>query len=139
MVTSIVTTVYVENLRQSSQFYCSLLGLIQTFEADWVIQLSSPANESINLTLQPSKHELIPVAFRKRPQGVSIAFVVADGDDVFAKAKSMGLEIIQEPRNEEYGQRRFLTVDPDGLLVDVSSACEPSAEVMAQYFGKSDV
>lgn len=44
----------------------------------------------------------------------------------------MNLEIIQEPTNEEYGQRRFLTVDPDGLLVDVSSPCEPSAEFMTK-------
>lgn len=79
------------------------------------------------------------MAFRKRPQGVSIAFVVPDSDEIFAKAESMGLEIVQRPKNEEYGQRRFLTVDPDGLLVDVSSACEPSAAFMMKYFGKSDV
>lgn len=138
MVTQMVTAIYVEDLQQSKGFYCGLLGLTPTFEADWAVQLSSPASESINLTLQPRAHELIPAPFQKRPQGVSIAFVVPDCDEIFAKAKSLGLEIIQEPKNEEYGQRRFLTVDPNGLLVDVSSACEPSAEFMAKYFGKSN-
>lgn len=136
MVKNMVTAIYAGDLQQSKEFYCSLLGLIPTFESDWVIQLSSLVNASINLTLQPRVHELIPAAFRKRPQGISIAFVVPDSDEVFAKAKSMGLEVIQAPKNEEYGQRRFLTVDPDGLLVDVSSWCEPSAEFMVKYFGK---
>lgn len=56
MITHMVTTLYVEDLQRSKQFYCTLLGLIPTFEADWVIQLGSPANESINLTLQPRTH-----------------------------------------------------------------------------------
>ena len=51
----------------------------------------------------------------------------------------MGLKIIQEPRNEIYGQRRFLTIDPDGLLIDVSSNCEPSPEFVAKYFGTESV
>jgi len=49
----------------------------------------------------------------------------------------MGLEVIQKPRDEMYGQRRFLTVDPDGLLVDVSSDCEPSAEFVAKYMSET--
>jgi hypothetical protein len=37
----------------------------------------------------------------------------------------MGLCIVQEPRDEFYGQRRFLTVDPNGCLIDI---CSPSNE-----------
>jgi uncharacterized glyoxalase superfamily protein PhnB len=54
-----------------------------------------------------------------------VTFVVPDVDAVFAKAKALGLAIVQEPRNEFYGQRRFLTVDPNGCLIDV---CSPWSE-----------
>lgn len=135
MVNQVLTSIYVDDLKRSKGFYESLLGLVSVFDADWIVQLTDADNEDVNLTLQPKNHELVPEGFRKQPQGFSIAFVVNDCDEIYRKAQSLKLEIIQAPKNEEYGQRRFLTVDPDGTLVDVSSACEPSPEFMAKYFG----
>lgn len=133
MLKRVVTTVYVDDLEKSKAFYCNLLGLVAGFDTDWIVQLSSPDNSAIELMLQPKKHELIPPAFQKSPQGSSVVFVVDDCDEYYSKAVSMGLEIIQEPKNEAYGQRRFLTADPDGLLIDISSQCDPSPEFIAKY------
>lgn len=135
MVERMVPALYVEDLDRSKDFYCDLLGFKPGFEADWIIQLSDPENASIELMLQPMKSDLVPSKFQKSPRGCSIAFVVKDCDALHRKAQSMGLEIVQEPKNEHYGQRRFLTVDPDGLLIDVSSNCEPSPEFKDKYFG----
>lgn len=139
MIERMVPALYVADLRRSKTFYGDLLGFKPGFEADWIVQLSDPENESIELMLQLRTHDLIPKAFQKAPQGSSIAFVVADCDVLYKKAQSMGLEIIQEPKNEHYGQRRFLTVDPDGLLVDISSNCDPSPEFMEKYFGSENL
>jgi hypothetical protein len=38
-----------------------------------------------------------------------------------ASQPELELEILQEPRNEFYGQRRFLNVDPNGCLLDICS------------------
>ena len=138
MVSEMVTAIYTDDLEASKQFYCHLLGLIPIFEADWIVQLSSPENDSINLSIQPREHELIPEKFRLRPQGFSIAFVVPSCDEIYSKALGMGLEIILEPKNEEYGQRRFLTLDPSGMLLDVSSECEPSDDFIAKYMSGSE-
>ena len=43
----------------------------------------------------------------------------------YQTAIAMGLTILQEPRNEFYGQRRFLLKDPNGCLIDVCSPWEP--------------
>lgn len=126
-------SVFSQDLERSRKFYADLLGLVPSFDSDWVVQLTSPSNEHINLTLQLRTHSSIPDGFRERPKGMSIAFVVSDVDSVFETANSMELEIVQAPKNEDYGQRRFLTRDPDGLLVDVSSPCEPSPEFIQQY------
>ena len=50
-----------------------------------------------------------------------LTFVVDNVDDIHARAVVRGLPIVQPPRDEFYGQRRFLTRDPDGTLVDISS------------------
>ena len=133
MLKKMATTVYVDDLTNAKAFYCNLLGLTAGFETDWIIQLSSPENSAIELMLQPKNHELIPKDFQKTPQGTSLVFVVDDCDQYYQKAVSMSLNIIQSPKNEAYGQRRFLTVDPDGLLIDISSQCEPSVEFMTKY------
>ena len=133
MVSAIFTAIYVYDLEASKRFYQELLGMVPVFESDWIVQVASPENEALTLTLQPRQHELVPENYRQPPNGVSVAFVVPDCDEVFKTAQAMGLKIVQPPKDEIYGQRRFLTIDPDGLLVDVSSPCEPSAEFKARY------
>ena len=133
MLKRVVTSVYVDDLEKSKAFYCQLLGLVAVFDTDWIVQFSYPDNSAIELMLQPKTNALIPQEFQKPPQGSSLVFVVDDCDQYYEKAISLGAEIIQTPRNESYGQRRFLTVDPDGLLIDISSQCEPSPEFVAKY------
>jgi len=47
--------------------------------------------------------------------------VVNNADDVFNIAIKENFEIVEEPTNTSYGQRRLLLKDPNGMLVDVSS------------------
>ena len=54
-----------------------------------------------------------------------MTFVVPDVDAVFNIAQRMQLSILQEPKNEFYGQRRFLITDPNGCLLDI---CSPWSE-----------
>ncbi|MCH9675760.1 MAG: VOC family protein [Gammaproteobacteria bacterium] len=133
MVIEHVIAIYVADLKRSKAFYQDLLELVVTFDSDWCVQMSSVQHPALKLTLQPRNHELIPEAYRHTPQGFSIAFVVDDVDRLYQRARSMNLRIIKAPTNEMYGQRRFLTLDPDGGLVDVSSPCEPSPEFIARY------
>ncbi|MEO1636984.1 MAG: VOC family protein, partial [Cyanobacteria bacterium J06631_9] len=58
------------------------------------------------------------------PTDMYVTFVVPEVDVTYQKAIEMGLPIIQEPRNEFYGQRRFLTRDPNGCLIDICSPWE---------------
>jgi len=50
-----------------------------------------------------------------------VTFVVPHVDELYEKARAMGATLVQEPRNEFYGQRRFLVLDPAGCLVDICS------------------
>ncbi|MEO0438717.1 MAG: VOC family protein [Pseudomonadota bacterium] len=117
----IFTNVCSEDLQKSKEFYTALLGLNVKYDSDWFVQLCSPVNSEIEYGNIQNSHNLVPKEYRQSPSGMYVTFVVSDVDTVYQKALYMKLPIIQEPRNEFYGQRRFLTKDPDGVLLDVCS------------------
>ena len=47
--------------------------------------------------------------------------MVNDADEIFEIAKAEKFEVVTEPTDTFYGQRRLLLKDPDGALLDVSS------------------
>ena len=95
------------------------------YDSDWYVQLRCPTNDALEFGIIARTSELVPAAFRTAPTGMYVTFVVPDVEAVFSKATSMGLVIVQAPRDEFYGQRRFLTVDPNGCLIDI---CSPWSE-----------
>jgi catechol 2,3-dioxygenase-like lactoylglutathione lyase family enzyme len=121
--TRLLTNLCSDRLAESRDFYVSLLGFKVTYDSDWYVQLRSPAHPELELGIIARSSELVPAAFQQSPTGMYLTFVVADVNAVHAQALALGLTILQEPRNEFYGQRRFLTVDPNGCLIDICSPC----------------
>jgi catechol 2,3-dioxygenase-like lactoylglutathione lyase family enzyme len=120
----ILTNICTDDLQKSKDFYVELLGFKVKYDSDWYIQLCSPGDGEIEYGLIKRNHELVPKEYQNSPTGMYVTFVVKDVDLSYKKALGMGLLIIQEPRNEFYGQRRFLLKDPSGCLVDISSPWE---------------
>jgi len=50
-----------------------------------------------------------------------VTFVVDNADEIFKIAESEKFQIVGEPTDTFYGQRRLLLKDPNGTLVDISS------------------
>jgi len=119
-----LTNICSDELQKSKDFYVELLGFKVKYDSDWYVQLCSPTDSEIEYGIMQRDHELVPPEFQKPPTGVYVTFVVDDVDVIYAKALNMELAIVQEPRNEFYGQRRFLTKDPSGCLIDVCSPWE---------------
>ena len=120
----ILTNICSDRLAESRDFYVELLGFAIKYDSDWYVQLASPENPEFEFGIIRRDHELVPLAHQTSPSGVYITFVVTDVDQSYAKALAMGLTIMQPPRNEFYGQRRFLTLDPNGCLIDICSPWE---------------
>ncbi len=121
--TRLLTNLCSDRLGESRDFYVSLLGFEVNYDSDWYVQLRCPSHPELELGLIARSSELVPAPFQQAPTGMFITFVVPDVDAVYAKALALGLPILQEPRNEFDGQRRFLTVDPNGCLIDIGSPC----------------
>jgi catechol 2,3-dioxygenase-like lactoylglutathione lyase family enzyme len=117
----LVTNICSDHLAESREFYIALLGFEVNYDSDWYVQLRCPTNAGIEFGIIQRDHELVPERYRSAPTGMYVTFVVDDVDAVYEQAKAMELSIVQEPKNEFYGQRRFLTVDPNGCLLDICS------------------
>ncbi|TIQ01671.1 MAG: glyoxalase, partial [Mesorhizobium sp.] len=75
----------------------------------------------------------IPEEGRGRTSGLLINFEVKDPDAVYERILAAGLPILRSLRNESFGQRHFITKDPNGVLIDVIKPIPPSAEFLAQF------
>jgi len=120
----ILTNICSDDLQKSKDFYVELLGFNVKYDSDWYIQLCSPEDSEIEYGIIQQDHELVPEEYRNAPTGMYVTFVVNDVNTTYEKALEMNVPIIQEPRNEFYGQRRFLVKDPNGCLIDICSPWE---------------
>ena len=120
----ILTNICSDDLQKSKEFYVELLNFKVKYDSDWYVQLCTSEDSELEYGLIKRSHELVPKEYQHKPNGMYITFVVSDVDETYKKAIEMSVPIIQEPRNEFYGQRRFLTQDPDGCLIDICSPWE---------------
>lgn len=124
-----------DDLRATRDWYTSLLGYVADFESDWFIHLHGPENDQIELGIMARDSELIPQAHRARPVGGMLTVVVDDVDDLYRRAIGGGFTVVEPPRDLFYGQRRMLAKDPNGMLVDISSPCDPDPDWLASLQG----
>lgn len=114
-------------------FYVRHFGFRPLFESDWYVHLQSAADPRVNLAILAGDHETIPVSGRGEASGLLLNFEVEDVDAVHEQFLAAGLPILLELRDESFGQRHFITADPEGVLIDIITPIAPTAEFAAQY------
>ncbi len=124
-----------DDLRATRDWYVNLLGYVADFDSDWFVHLQAPGQEQVELGIMARSSELIPQAHRARPVGGMLTVVVDDVDDLYRRAIGGGYQVLEPPRDLFYGQRRMLAKDPNGMLVDISSPCEPDPQWLASLQG----
>ncbi len=117
----------------TAAFYIEHFDFKPLFESDWYVHLQSVDSRRVNLGIVQGDHETIPEEGRGQTSGLLINFEVADPDAAYARAVATGLPILRTLRDEPFGQRHFITWDPNGVLIDVIKPIPPSAEFLAQY------
>lgn len=115
----------------TSAFYREHFGFVCAFEASWYVSLRSDVSE---LAVLDADHWTIPAGYGTPSAGVLINVEVDDVDAVYQRLVVDGsLETVLSLRSEDFGQRHFIVPGPDGVLIDVISPIEPSAEFAAAY------
>jgi predicted enzyme related to lactoylglutathione lyase len=99
-----------ERLETSRDFY-GLLGFEEVMNMGWVTTLASPSNPTAQIGFLTEE--------RTAPVVPDLSVEVEDVDAVYARVVASGAEIVREPRDEEWGVRRFFARDPNGRVVNV--------------------
>lgn len=128
---SIFPVVQARDVARSRDFYRDLLGLTVVFDSGWYVQLQAPGTDVVQLGIVEQEHHTVPEGFRTVPAGVLVSVEVDDVDQVHARAVTAGMPVVLTLRDEDFGQRHFMTTDPDGLLVDVITVIPYAADVAA--------
>ena len=108
-------------------------GFAPMFETDWYVHLQMPEDPAMNLAILDGQHPTIPAVGRGRSTGLLLNFEVEDVDAVYDAVRAAGLPILREIRDEDFGQRHFITADPNGVMIDVIKPIPPSADFSVLY------
>ncbi|AIC29063.1 glyoxalase/bleomycin resistance protein/dioxygenase family protein [Rhizobium etli bv. mimosae str. IE4771] len=131
--TSYYPVIMTGDVEGTAAFYCAHFGFKALFESDWYVHLQSAEAEHVALAILDGSHETIPAAARGEVRGLLLNFEVEDVDRIYEACRNAGLPILREIRDEDFGQRHFITADPNGVLIDVIKPIPPSAEFAAMY------
>lgn len=132
-ITSYYPVIITGDVKGTTAFYVTHFGFSPAFESDWYVHLMMSDDPSINLAILDGDHETIPENGRGRASGLLINFEVEDVDAEHDRLVAAGLPILRSLRDEEFGQRHFITEDPNGVLIDVIRPIPPNAEFAAAY------
>lgn len=124
-------------LFEARDFYTMHFGFDVLFEASWFVYLAGPGEDGTRgatLAFMAPDHPSVPPgpeAFDGK--GMILTIEVSDVAAMFDRLNAQGAPIIHPLTDEDWGQRRFMTRDPAGVLVDVVQQTEPAAGFWDRY------
>lgn len=131
--TSYYPVLMTDSVAETAAFYCRHFRFQPLFSSDWYVHLASTEADGVNLAILDGRHHTIPAVGRGQVSGVLLNFEVEDVDGEYARAQAAGLPILLDLRDEAFGQRHFITADPNGVLIDIIKPIPPSAEFLQNY------
>ncbi len=131
-ISSFYPVICTDKVEASKQFYTTNFPFEISFETDWYVSLVS-ADNKFELAIVKYHHPSVPESFRNHIQGVILNFEVENVDSVYERFKEQNVEIVQNLKDEEWGQRHFIISDPNGILIDIIEMIEPSIEYLNDY------
>lgn len=137
MINSSYAVIKTKKIAETTSFYERYFSFEKTFESDWYVSLKSGANE---IAILDPDHKTIPEKFRGRQSGPEtlLNFETDRVDSIYKKFMEDDLKIHLELRDEPWGQRHFISEDPNEIAIDVIKVIPPSKEFIDQYMSDSN-
>jgi len=130
----LITTPHVFAARD---FYVRHFGFEPLFQASWFVYLAGrdeAGEHGPTLAFMLPSHPSNPPGPEPfSGAGMIITMEVADAAAAHRKLTESGAPIIHPLTDEPWGQRRFMTRDPSGVLIDVVEQTEPKPGFWEKY------
>ena len=131
--TSYYPVIMTGDVAGTAAFYQRHFRFRPLFTSDWYVHLQSADDPSINLAVLDCTHKTIPAGQRGKVSFFILNFEVEDPDSIHEACHAAGLPILLPLRDEAFGQRHFITADPNGVMIDIIKPIPPTPEFAAQY------
>lgn len=124
-----------KDLKASKEFYTKWFNFQVVFESGFFILLVSPGEKSCSIAFLSEDHPSSPPTAPaiNAQAGVFLTIQVADADTEYNRIKNAGLKIHYHLKNEDWGQKRFGIIDPNGMYVDIVEQTEPKKGYWEKY------
>ncbi len=132
--TSFYPVLGTRRITETVAFYATHFGFKVTFESDWYVSMRHGSESGQELAIIDYMHASVPAIGRQAVAGLILNLEVDDVDSEYDRLiVGAGLPVLLDIRSEAWGQRHFITSDPNGVLIDVITVIPPSKEFAAQY------
>ncbi|CAG7646800.1 hypothetical protein PAESOLCIP111_05243 [Paenibacillus solanacearum] len=134
-ISSFYPVILTDQVLVTAAFYIEHFGFEKVFEADWYISLKRIENDmAFELAILDAAHPTIPEPYRTTVKGMIFNFEVDDVDAEYERLiQQAKLPLKLDIRSEEFGQRHFITSDPNGILLDIITVIPPTEAFSSQY------
>jgi catechol 2,3-dioxygenase-like lactoylglutathione lyase family enzyme len=117
-----------DRIAEAREFWVTKLGFQVSFDHDHYLGLRAGAKGSPEIAfMRPDANA--PHAFEGR--GASFSLEVEDADREHARFRELGVPILAEPKDQPWGARGFVALDPNGIVLFVSHAIPAAVEFQA--------
>ena len=115
-----------EQIEDCKAFFVTLFGFQLVFDSDWYIHLVHTSGAQLGFLIpnHPSQPPGLLSGFSG--SGLVYSFEVENADDAFKDLKNSDVEIVSNPKTEEWGQRHFMIAGPAGIIVDIIQNVDPA-------------
>lgn len=131
--TQFYPVIMTNDVAATARFYQDHFRFQPLFDSEWYVHLQSVEDEKVNIAILQCDHQTIPKQARGQVSVFLLNFEVEDVDAEFKHAKARGLPILLSLKDEPFGQRHFITQDPNGILIDVIRPIPPADAFLQQY------
>jgi uncharacterized glyoxalase superfamily protein PhnB len=123
----------VANVAAARRCYVDLFDFEAVYDSGWYVSLVHQARPDLQLAFVARDHDSVPPDHRRQATGLLLNWEVADASAEWERLRECGLEVALTLRDEPFGQRHFMLVDPNGLLIDVIEYIPAAPEFAAGY------
>jgi len=116
-------------LKETKEFYTKTLNFGVRFENDFYLLLHTP-NQSFEISFllpnHPSQKPIFQSPFNGK--GMYLTIEVENVDEIYQELKGKGVKMEVDIRNEQWGDRHFAIVDPNGIGIDIVTYTKPEEQ-----------
>ena len=135
---SVYSIFITKKLKESKAFYMKWFDMNIVFESTWFILLATTGDKPFYVAFMDEKHPSSPPSSpaMTAKSGVCLTLQVTDAETVYNKLVKKGIQISYALKTEDWGQKRFGIIDPNGMYIDIVQQIEPKKGYWDQYMPK---